>query len=246
MRSITETVKHLLIINIIFFIASLSLGELTYDLFALHYPSNEKFQYWQPLTHMFMHGDLGHIFFNMFGLYMFGTPIEQMWGKSKFIFFYLSTGFGAAAMQLLLYNYQINNVYSTLMGEGLTQIDIESFFSSGDLPFSYINSVGRDNLISALSAFNGVMVGASGALYGVLVAFAFIFPNARLMLLFPPIPVKAKFLVPILILGDLFFGFTSYSIGPIAHFAHVGGAITGLIMMWYWKKNQFDNNRWDL
>ena len=246
MRSITETVKHLLIINIIFFIASLSLGELTYDLFALHYPSNEKFQYWQPLTHMFMHGDLGHIFFNMFGLYMFGTPIEQMWGKSKFIFFYLSTGFGAAAMQLLLYNYQINNVYSTLMGEGLTQIDIESFFSSGDLPFSYINSVGRDNLISALSAFNGVMVGASGALYGVLVAFAFIFPNARLMLLFPPIPVKAKFLVPVLILGDLFFGFTSYSIGPIAHFAHVGGAITGLIMMWYWKKNQFDNNRWDL
>ena len=132
------------------------------------------------------------------------------------------------------------------MGEGLTQIDIESFFSSGDLPFSYINSVGRDNLISALSAFNGVMVGASGALYGVLVAFAIIFPNARLMLLFPPIPVKAKFLVPVLILGDLFFGFTSYSIGPIAHFAHVGGAITGLIMMWYWKKNQFDNNRWDL
>ena len=101
-------------------------------------------------------------------------------------------------------------------------------------------------MISALSAFNGVMVGASGALYGVLVAFAIIFPNARLMLLFPPIPVKAKFLVPVLILGDLFFGFTSYSIGPIAHFAHVGGAITGLIMMWYWKKNQFDNNRWDL
>ena len=87
MRNITETVKHLLIINVIFFIASLSLGELVYDLFALHYPSNEKFQYWQPLTHMFMHGDLGHIFFNMFGLYMFGTPIEQMWGKNKFIFF---------------------------------------------------------------------------------------------------------------------------------------------------------------
>ena len=117
---------------------------------------------------------------------------------------------------------------------------------SGDLSFSYINSVGRENLISALSAFNGVMVGASGALYGVLVAFAFLFPDARLMLLFPPIPVKAKFLVPILILSDLFFGFTSYSIGPIAHFAHVGGAITGLLMMWYWKKNQFDNNRWDL
>ena len=246
MRNITDTVKHLLIINVIFFIASLSLGELVYDLCALHYPSNDKFQYWQPLTHMFMHGDLGHIFFNMFGLYMFGTPIEQMWGKNKFIFFYLSTGFGAAALQLLLYNYQINNIYSSLISEGLTQNDVKSFFKSGDLSFSYINSVGRDNLISALSAFNGVMVGASGALYGVLVAFAFLFPDARLMLLFPPIPVKAKYLVPILILSDLFFGFTSYSIGPIAHFAHVGGAITGLFMMWYWKKNQFDNNRWDL
>ena len=133
-----------------------------------------------------------------------------------------------------------------MSSEGLTKSDIESFFMSGDLSFSYINSVGRENLISALSAFNGVMVGASGALYGVLVAFAFLFPDARLMLLFPPIPVKAKFLVPILILSDLFFGFTSYSIGPIAHFAHVGGAITGLLMMWYWKKNQFDNNRWDL
>ena len=90
------------------------------------------------------------------------------------------------------------------------------------------------------------MVGASGALYGVLVAFAFLFPNARLMLLFPPIPVKAKILVPLLIFGDLFFGFTSYSIGPIAHFAHIGGAITGLIMIWYWKKNQFNKNRWDI
>ena len=90
------------------------------------------------------------------------------------------------------------------------------------------------------------MVGASGALYGILVAFAMLFPNVQLMLLFPPIPVKAKYLVPILILFDLFFGFTSYSVGPIAHFAHIGGAITGFIMMWYWKRNNFNNKRWDL
>ena len=246
MRNITETVKHLLIINIIFFIASLSLGEVVYDLFALHYPSNPKFQYWQPLTHMFMHGDLGHIFFNMFGLYMFGTPIEQMWGRNKFIFFYLSTGFGAAALQLLLYYYQISSVSDLLLAEGLNASEISSFFQTSDLSYNLVDRIGRAELISSLSAFNGVMVGASGALYGVLVAFAFLFPNARLMLLFPPIPVKAKVLVPLLILGDLFFGFTSYSIGPIAHFAHVGGAITGLIMMWYWKRNQFDKNRWDL
>jgi len=215
-------------------------------LFALHYPSNPKFQYWQPLTHMFMHGDLSHIFFNMFGLYMFGTPIEQMWGKKKFIFFYLSTGFGAAALQLLLYYFQISSVTELLFAEGLSVSEVSRFFQTSDLSYTLVDRIGREELVSSLSAFNGVMVGASGALYGVLVAFAILFPNARLMLLFPPIPVKAKVLVPLLILGDLFFGFTSYSIGPIAHFAHVGGAITGLLMMWYWKKNQFDQNRWDL
>lgn len=245
MRNITETIKHLLIINVIFFVASLSLGDVMYDWFALHYPSNDNFQLWQPLTHMFMHGDLGHIFFNMFGLYMFGTPIEQMWGRKKFIFFYLSTGFGAAALQLGLYYYQVSHVSDLLTSQGLTVTQITNFFNTRDLPFSIVEELGREKLLSGLSAFNGVMVGASGALYGVLVAFAFLFPNARLMLLFPPIPVKAKILVPILILGDLFFGFTSYSIGPIAHFAHVGGAITGFIMLWYWKKNQFDNNRWN-
>ena len=245
MRNITDTVKHLLIINVIFFIATISLGDVVFDLFALHYPSNPKFQFWQPLTHMFMHGDLGHIFFNMFALYMFGIPIEQMWGRNKFIFFYLSTGFGAAALQLGLYYFQVNEISELLIAQGQTGSQIATFYESRDLSYALIEQVGRDNLFKGLSAYNAVMVGASGALYGVLVAFAFLFPNARLILLFPPIPIKAKVLVPLLILGDLFFGFTSYSIGPIAHFAHVGGAITGLIMMWYWKKSQFDQNRWN-
>ena len=245
MQNLTDTVKHLLIINVIFFIATLTLGDAVFDLFALHYPSNPKFQFWQPLTHMFMHGDLGHIFFNMFALYMFGIPIEQMWGRNKFIFFYLSTGFGAAALQLGLYYYQISELTDLLISGGQTGNQIATFFETRDISYSLIEQIGREKLLSVLSAFNSVMVGASGALYGILVAFAFLFPNARLMLLFPPIPIKAKVLVPLLILGDLFFGFTSYSIGPIAHFAHLGGAITGLMMMWYWKKNQFDQNRWD-
>ena len=222
MRNITDNVKHLLIINVIFFIATLALGDIVFDLFALHYPSNPKFQFWQPLTHMFMHGDLGHIFFNMFALYMFGIPIEQMWGRNKFIFFYLSTGFGAAALQLGLYYFQVSEVYDLLAFQGQTSSQIVNFFETRDLPYSLIEQIGREKLLSGLSAFNAVMVGASGALYGVLVAFAFLFPNARLMLLFHPIPIKDKILVPLLILGDLFFGFTSYSIGPIAHFAHVG------------------------
>ena len=245
MRNITDTVKHLLIINVIFFIATIALGEIVFDLFALHYPSNPKFQFWQPLTHMFMHGDLGHIFFNMFALYMFGIPIEHMWGRNKFIFFYLSTGFGAAALQLGLYYFQVNEVSELLIAQGQTGSQIATFFETRDLSYTLIEQIGREKLLSGLSAYKAVMVGASGALYGVLVAFAFLFPNARLMLLFPPIPIKAKVLVPLLILGDLFFGFTSYSVGPIAHFAHVGGAVTGLIMMWYWKKTQFDQNRWN-
>jgi len=193
-----------------------------------------------------MHGDISHIFFNMFGLWMFGTPLEQMWGKQKFIFFYLSTGFGAAALQLLLYYFQVEQVNDALTGFGLNAPEIKSFYKTAELPTAAINFIGEDQLSSAFNAFRSVMVGASGALYGVLVGFAMLFPNAQLMLLFPPIPVKAKFLVPILIFADLFFGFSSYSIGPIAHFAHVGGAVTGLAMMWYWKKKEFNNNRWDL
>ena len=245
MRNITETVKHLLIINGIFFLATLTIGNQVYDWFALHYPTNSKFEYWQPLTHMFMHGDFSHIFFNMFGLWMFGTPLEQMWGKQKFIFFYISTGLGAAFLQLLIYYYQIDMVNSSLTDFGLSDYDIGKFYETAQLPTQAINEVGEKSLSGAYNAYRSLMVGASGALYGVLVGFAMLFPNAQLMLLFPPIPVKAKILVPILILADLFFGFSSYSIGPIAHFAHVGGALTGLAMMWYWKKSQFDQNRWD-
>lgn len=246
MRNITETVKHLLIINGIFFLGTLTFGDLVYDLFALHYPGNPKFHIWQPMSHMFMHGDISHIFFNMFGLYMFGTPLEQMWGKQKFIFFYLSTGLGAAGLQLLLYYYQVGKVSDALTDLGINAVQINKFYQTAYLPTAAIDQIGESTLSGGFNAYRSVMVGASGALYGVLVGFAMIFPNARLMLLFPPIPVKAKVLVPILILSDLFFGFSSYSIGPIAHFAHVGGAITGLIMMRIWKKNDSNANRWDL
>jgi membrane associated rhomboid family serine protease len=245
MRNLTETVKHLLIINGIFFLGTLILGNQVYDLFALHYPNNPKFEFWQPLTHMFMHGDISHIFFNMFGLWMFGSPLEQMWGKQKFIFFYLSAGFGAAALQLLLYYYQVDYVNSALTDFGFNTLEINGFYETAEIPTAAINSIGEGQLSGAFNAFRSVMVGASGALYGVLVGFAMLFPNAQLMLLFPPIPVRAKYLVPILIFADLFFGFSSYSIGPIAHFAHVGGAVTGLAMMWYWKKEEINNNRWD-
>lgn len=246
MGRITEIVKHLLIINIIFFFASSILGEIMYDLFAMHYPNNPNFFIWQPITHMFMHGDLTHIMFNMFGLWMFGTPLEQMWGKQKFIFFYISAGLGAVLLQTIIYHIDVVSVNQILSEYGLSKGEIDLFYETGRLNTSLIQSIGEDRLFSGIQSFKALMVGASGALYGILVAFAMLFPNVQLMLLFPPIPVRAKYLVPILILFDLFFGFTSYSVGPIAHFAHIGGAITGFIMMWYWKKNNFNNKRWDL
>ncbi|MEK9530076.1 MAG: rhomboid family intramembrane serine protease [Flavobacteriaceae bacterium] len=226
MRSIPEIIKHLLIINVLVFIGSQFVGTLIFDLLALHYPKNDLFGVWQLVTHMFMHGSFSHILFNMFGLWMFGSPLAQMWGKNKFLFFYLSCGLGAAALQLLVYHLQIQDWLESMVAQGITLDQAYTYLEQGQ------------------TLFNVTMVGASGALYGVLVAFAFMFPNAELMLLFLPIPIKAKFFVPLVLLLDLFFGFSSYSMGPIAHFAHVGGALTGFAMMWYWKRNQFNQNRW--
>lgn len=227
MRNIPDIIKHLIIINVLIFIGSQFVGQIAYDVLALHYPKNDLFGFWQLLTHMFMHGSVSHILFNMFGLWMFGSPLVQMWGKNKFLFFYLSTGLGAALLQILVYHLQIQGWVDDLLLQGYA---LDEIYRS---------------LQQSQSLFHVTMVGASGALYGVLVAFAFLFPNAELMLIFLPIPIKAKYFVPLVLLMDLFFGFSSYSMGPIAHFAHVGGALTGFLMMWYWKRNQFNQNRWN-
>ncbi|MDA8808145.1 rhomboid family intramembrane serine protease [Flavobacteriaceae bacterium] len=235
MRSVPETIKQLIIINIIFYFGSQFLGDLSYDILALHYFENDKFIISQLISHMFMHGSTSHILFNMFGLWMFGSPLEQMWGKQKFLFFYFSAGLGAAALQMLVYYIQVQALYDVVETNSLSLSD----------PAILLNYMSQNDYNQALSSFNSVMVGASGAIYGVLVAFAFSFPNSKLMLLFPPVPIKAKYFVPLLILIDLFFGLSSFSIGSIAHFAHVGGALIGLIMVLYWRKNQFNSNRWN-
>ena len=235
MRSIPETIKQLIIINVIFYFGSQFIGNLGYDILALHYYENEKFLISQFITHMFMHGSPSHILFNMFGLWMFGSPLEQMWGRQKFLFFYISCGLGAALLQMLVYYSQIQNLYQVIELNNLSLSD----------PQLILNFMSERDYSNAITAFNSVMVGASGAIYGVLVAFAFSFPNSKLMLLFLPFPIKAKFFVPLLILIDLFFGISSFSVGPIAHCAHIGGAIIGLIMVLYWRKNQFNDRRWD-
>ena len=246
MRSLPDIVKQLIIINVLFFLGSMSLGNTAYDLLALHYPQNPKFVPWQVVTHMFMHGSINHILFNMFGLWMFGGTLAQIWGRNKFLFFYLSTGLGAAALQLGINYFQISTVVGQLVEAGYSATAFTETLQSGQYNTAWLNVISQTELNQLLASFNMSMVGASGALYGILVAFAFLFPNTELMIIFLPIPIKAKYFVPILLASDLFFGFSSYSLGPIAHFAHLGGAVTGFIMMWYWKKQQFNNNRWDL
>lgn len=246
MRSLPDVVKQLIIINVLFFFGSMSLGNTAYDLLALHDLQNPKFSFWQFATHMFMHGSINHILFNMFGLWMFGGTLAQMWGKNKFLFFYLSTGVGAAALQLGINGYQIDSVMGQLVEAGFSATTLIDTLQSGQYNTAWLNVISQTQLNQLLTSFNMSMVGASGALYGILVAFAFMFPNTELMIIFLPIPIKAKYFVPILLASDLFFGFSSYSLGPIAHFAHLGGAVTGFVMMWYWKKQQFNNNRWDL
>lgn len=274
MNNITPVVKQLLIINIIFFIGS-QIVPISYEYFSLYYPESVKFKFWQPITHMFMHAkmpNLMHIVFNMFGLFSFGSVLEQLWGGKKFLFFYISCGLGAALLHIGVNYFEVQSILSEARSLNLSADDIRKILNfnivNGDYydrelfyeklqPF--LQNLGKVNLLNEVN-FNALYraninsgvpsVGASGAIYGLLTAFAFMVPNAELSLMFIPIPIKAKYFVPGILAIDLFLGFKGSSIfgagsTGIAHFAHIGGALTGFIMMWFWKKNQFNHNRWN-
>lgn len=245
MGRITEAVKHLIIINIILFIAPKLVAFDLQGLFALHFPENENFGIWQFVTHMFMHSQqtFMHILFNMYGLWAFGTPLEQMWGRNKFLFFYFSAGLGAAAVYTLVNYYQFNNIYDQLISIGLNSEEIKNMLLTGKYNTGILEYISQEKLAEFYGTYHTPAVGASGAVYGILVAFGLAFPNAKLALIFFPVPIAAKYFIPFIILGDLFFGITKYSVGNVAHFAHVGGALIGFIIAWYWKQNQF--KRWN-
>ncbi len=246
---ITTTVKQLLIINVIFFAGTMFIGnpEIAYDYLALHYPESPQFQIWQIITHMFMHGGIMHIAFNMFALYSFGSALEHFWGSGKFIFFYISCGLGAALMHEGVNYFLFHNGLDTLISAGFQKADIYALLGEGKIDNRWNEVLGAGGVDSFASAFVTPVVGASGAIYGLLVAFAYMFPNAELALLFIPVPIKAKYFVPGILAIDLFLGIGGNSIfgggGGIAHFAHIGGAIVGFLMMYFWKKNQFDGHR---
>ncbi|MFC6876551.1 rhomboid family intramembrane serine protease [Flavobacterium myungsuense] len=249
MMNITPTVKQLLIINILFFIGSEFVGEGAYTYLSLFFFENDKFQGWQPLTHMFMHGGIMHIAFNMFALYSFGSALEHFWGGKKFLFFYISCGLGAALLHTAVNYFMFHDGLNTLLQAGFNKVDIYTLLNEGKIDTRWTDVLGASGIDRFAGSFASPAVGASGAIYGLLVAFAFMFPNAELALMFIPVPIKAKYFVPGLLVIDLFLGVSGKSIfggaSGIAHFAHIGGAIVGYLMMWYWKKNQFNKNRWN-
>lgn len=236
MPSSASSIFYLLIINFALYVLLYFLQISQLMSFALYFPLNEQFHSWQFLTHMFMHGGLVHLLFNMYALWAFGTPLENTWKTPKFIFFYFATGIGAGIIYSFANYYQFNNIYSDISALGVSVEAIENMLNTGTAEQNLINYIGKERLIEFISIYNSPAVGASGAIYGILVAFAFTYPHAKLALIFFPVPVSAKYFVPVIILVDLFFGITRYSVGNVAHFAHIGGAITGLLIMLFWRR----------
>jgi len=270
--NITDGVKHLIIINVVMFIGTLTLGDgkLFDGLFTMFFPTNDMFQPWQVVTHMFMHGGPTHLLFNMFALWMFGTPVEQRLGTKKFLFVYFSAGFGALLFQLGYYYvdyfsamqsiadlnfgsellHQIMNIDALsgdyIQGEILHQKMIPLL---NEANFTAPISNDQFKAIFDLNVLNrSAMVGASGCIMGVLAAFGMMNPNAELMMIFLPIPIKAKYFIPGIILLDVISAITGtsfFSPSNTAYMAHVGGAVIGFLIMWYWKKNDMNKFRWN-
>ena len=211
-RSSTAVI-NLIIINALVFIAQYVFGGMqdesrVTDLFALHHFRSDEFKFYQIITHMFMHGSFMHLLFNMFALYTFGSMIERVWGPKRFLVFYFICGIGAALAQLGSYAYSLHGYDKMAMN--------------------------LDQVIEYQHALRmNATVGASGAIMGVVAAFGYLFPNTELMIIPIPIPVKAKWVVLGIIVLDLFSGIAGRPTDNVAHFAHLGGALTGFLIVYF-------------
>lgn len=232
--NIPPVVKNLILANVLFMFATFILermGTSLYTSLGLHFPLSEKFRLHQIFTHMFMHGGLTHIFFNMFALYMFGRVLESVWGPKRFLIFYLVTGVGAAVLHSLVNYIEYQSVVSKLSPEQIAYVKETGYeIWSQRKNFS-------DPLLSKLNMIlNTPTVGASGAVFGILLGFGMLFPNTQLMLIFPPIPIKAKYFVIGYGVLELYLGFAQPG-SNVAHFAHLGGMLFGYFMIKYWNKH---------
>lgn len=213
MSNVPPATKNLIIINTLVFLATLVNQQFMYSAFALFYPSSHYFHWWQLFTHMFMHGGVWHLFFNMFALYTFGCVVERTIGTKKFLILYFVAGFGAVALHFGVMNIQLATLEAQI-AEGST------------------------SALATYTQLKGVpTVGASGAIYGLLISYALIYPQNRLTLIFPPITLNAKTWVIIFAVIELFTGIRGFSDG-VAHFAHLGGMLFGWMLISYWRKKR--------
>ena len=223
-QSLPTVTKNILIINIVLFGATWLFERQGIDLtniLGLHYFKAPDFKPYQFITYMFMHGGFMHIFFNMYAVFMFGSILEQVWGPKRFLFYYIFTGLGAAAIQLLVYYYQLMPIMeqtNTLLAETKDYVLQTQIIEQRN---EYLNRL--------------VVVGASGSLFGLLIAFGMLFPNTELMMMFIPIPIKAKYFVAGYGLIELFSGIHNSAADNVAHFAHIGGMLFGFILLMIWR-----------
>lgn len=218
MRELPVVTKNLLAINVLMFLATLAAERFDVDLnniLGLHLFIAEEFKPLQIVTYMFMHGDFFHLFFNMFALFMFGRVLESVWGPKRFLTYYMVTGVGAGivqeVVQFIYYKTQLSTYSMVNLGAGMV------------LPMDeYLNM--------------WTTVGASGAVYGILLAFAMTFPNEKLFVMPIPFPIKAKYFVLIYGAIELFMGLSPRVGDNVAHFAHLGGMLFGIILILYWRK----------
>jgi membrane associated rhomboid family serine protease len=257
--NIPPVVKNLIITNVLLMLATWVLEGMGIDLVELlgwHYPGSDKFMMHQLFTYMFMHSGLTHIFFNMFALYMFGRVLESVWGPKRFLIYYVVTGLGALALHTFVNFLEFNSIHNTIEAfKNTPSPEILDQFVNKHLPNStaqlrdFVNTWYDDpsNVAYASEGLNIMQriydlkiniptVGASGAVFGILLAFGMLFPNTQLMLLFPPIPIKAKYFVIGYGALELYLGFTQPG-SNVAHFAHLGGMLFGYFMIKYWNKN---------
>jgi membrane associated rhomboid family serine protease len=233
-RELPEIIKNLLIINGLLFLATISLESYGIDLtqiLGLHQFQSEDFMPHQLITHFFMHGNFTHLFFNMFALWMFGKILENVWGAKRFLIYYMITALGAAALHLGVSQYEIMSLQSQINPSDLN-ILLENGRSILEGNQNFTNAfMGKLNLL-----INTPTVGASGAVFGILLAFGMLFPNTLLYIYFA-IPIKAKYFVMIYGALELYLGLSNNPADNVAHFAHLGGMLFGFLLVKYWQKN---------
>ncbi len=228
-------VKNLLIINGLFFLAMLAFQSAFHTdlskILGLHYVASENFSPYQFVTYMFMHGGMGHIFFNMFALWMFGKTLEDVWGPKRFLTYYLVTGIGAAIIQTIITFIRIQSIEASMTADLIEVVYREGAGVLGRGMNYQDAAMAKLNLM-----INTTTVGASGAVFGLLLAFGMLFPNAVIYLYFA-IPIKAKWFVMIYGAIELYSGIANNPSDNVAHFAHLGGMIFGFFLINYWKRN---------